>query len=281
MRRTARPTASYPVCGLLVASLWLALAGAPTLAAPLAQDQAGDLVREAGRLINAKQYPEAAAKLEAALKLTPENPDVYEYRGYLNESRGDKEAALADYGHLLYLDAANAYAPARINHLFLTGKFPNRVKLAYLRFAPISTVVDECRMIAADGQTPVVGRFVYTTSMLFPEEMADNGPPVKRDLPALAGHEGGNVAQFNRVTYGFTVPEGSEIAHLAFILSYPSPLLSAKGADYAQLAPRLMHMLLRAYWYNHQYLGRPQQDHPLHVWLCDSGPAAARQHLVR
>ena len=277
MRRTARSTASYPVCGLLAASLWLAIAAAPALAAPSVQDQAGDLVREAGKLINAKQYPEAAAKLEAALKLTPENPDVYEYRGYLNESRGDKEAALADYGHLLYLDAANAYAPARINHLFLTGKFPKSVKLAYLKFAPISTVIDECRMPGADGQPAMAGRFVYTTSMLFPEEMADNGPPVKRDLPALAGREGGNSASFNRVTYGFIVPEGSEIANLAFVLSYPSALLSAKGADYAQLTPRLMHMLLRAYWYNHHYLGRPQQDHPLHVWLCDSGPAGAEQ----
>ncbi len=240
------------------------------------RDQVDTLVREARELISAKKYVEARDKLDAAKALIPTDPSVYANLGYLYESQGDKEAALSNYGHLLYLDAGNQYASARIKALFLTGKFPRSFKLSHLRFAPISAVVDDCHFVGPDGKPETGCRLAYTTSPLFPEQMTDNGPPIQSPLPALAGGAGA-TAQFNRVTYGYIVEPGNDTADLRFMLYYPSPLLSAKQADYSQLAPHLMHMLLRMYWYNRWHLGLKGQDRVVNVWLCDSGPAGAEQ----
>ncbi len=246
---------------------------------PNARAQAIELVRQSQELADAGDRAGALERLLEALALDPDYPSIHAHLGYLYELEGDTLKALASYGRLLELRPDDEYGRARITHLFFGGEFPRRLRLSLLQFSPVSFVTDECRVRLSGGED-LVRRIAWTRGVIYPEEMADRGAPVEVEIPSAGGQGVVGSASFNRVCYGFSaVPEGDELRMTATV-SYPSPLLSERSADYSTLAERIAHILLRVHCYSRAYYGLPQipDEHIVRVWMCESGPTGAEQH---
>jgi len=246
---------------------------------PNARAQAIELVRQSQELADAGDRAGALDRLLQALELDPDYPSIHAHLGYLYELEGDTLKALASYGRLLELRPDDEYGRARITHLFFGEQFPRRLRLSLLQFSPVSFVTDECRLRLAGGDD-LLRQIVWTRGVIYPEAMADRGAPMEVEIPSAGGQGVVGTAHFNRVCYGFTVvPEGDELRMTAMV-SYPSPLLSERSADYSALAERLAHILLRVHCYSRACYGLPQapEEHIARVWMCESGPTGAEQY---
>lgn len=239
-----------------------------------------ELVRESQELADAGQRDAAMERLLQALQLDPDDPSVHANLGYLYELGGDTLAALGSYGRLLELRPEDEYGRARIVHLFFGGQFPRRLKLSLLQFSPVSFVTDECRVRLGAGMEPLSLRLAYTRGVLYPEEMADLGPPIEKEIPSATQQGVVGTARFNRVSYGFTAAPQSDELRMTAMVYFPSPLLSEHQADYSTLAERLTHILLRAHGYSRAAWGLPPapDERIPRMWLTESGPTGAEQY---
>ncbi len=250
-------------------------------AAPLCADraEAADLVQQAGQLLDQGKEQEAREKLAAALKDDRTYPEVHANLGYLQELSGEIEQALDCYGRTLELAPAHTYAQQRLRHLFYEERFPRRLNFNYLRFSPLSAVVDSCQVKLPDAALPQRFEFAYTTSLLFPEEMGRND--LAPQIPVPAGRDSRIYATVNRVSYGLIKRSHSDVMDLRFVVQYPSRTISQPGNDYSELAANVTHLLLRFSGYAAIYLNRPptgDDEGLVHVYLCEPGPAGAEQY---
>ncbi len=55
-----------------------------------------------------QKYPQAAADLSEAIKIKPDDPDIYEQRGYVEMQMKDHDKALADYSQAIKLQPKEA-----------------------------------------------------------------------------------------------------------------------------------------------------------------------------
>ncbi len=258
----------------------LVLSAAPAWAQqPSTRAQVVELVRQSQEMADAGDRAGAFDRLLQALELDPAYPSIHAHLGYLYELEGDTLKALASYGRLLELRPDDEYGRARITHLFFGEQFPRRLRLSLLQFSPVSFVTDECRLRLAGGND-LLRQIAWTRGVIYPEAMADRGAPMEVEIPSAGGQGVVGTAHFNRVCYGFTaVPEGDELRMTAMV-SYPSPLLSERSADYSALAERLAHILLRVHCYSRACYGLPQapEERIVRVWMCESGPTGAEQY---
>lgn len=239
-----------------------------------------ELVGESQELADAGQRDAAMERLLQALQLDPDDPSVHAHLGYLYELGGDTLAALGSYGRLLELRPEDEYGRSRIVHLFFGGQFPRRLKLSLLQFSPVSFVTDECRVRLGAGLDPLSLRLAYTRGVLYPEDMADQGPPVEKEIPSATQQGVVGTAHFNRVSYGFTASPESDELRMNVMVYFPSPLLSEHQADYSTLAERLTHILLRVHGYSRAAWGLPPapDERIPRMWLTESGPTGAEQY---
>ncbi len=267
-------TRRLPLC-LLVSLLAIA-----PVRAPAADDeqtltrQVWELLKASHKLVNEGNLEEAENKLLQARALSPQYAEVYAHLGYVYELRGKRTDALHAYAELLRRRPKHEYATTHLQSLFYEGPFPRNIAVADMEFSPVHFVFDRCLLTLSDG-TEVVG-VAYTDDLLFHEEMERGGPPVEIEVPATGGTA---KALINRSAYGYISAPGSESIDLEFILSYPSKLISASQTDYHQTAPRLTHLLLRAYWYFSTYLGKqPPVEGPVKAYLLEQGPPGAEAY---
>ncbi len=245
-----------------------------------ARTKAVALVRESQELAAAGDTEGARAKLEEALKADPKYPSIYANLGYLYERGGDKVRALENYAQLLRLRPSDEYGRERISHIFYGGEFPRKLRMSLLKFSPVSFITDECLLTAPGSVTQVKRRLAYTSGLLFPEQMGDSGGAMTTDIPSAGGQGVVGQAQFNRVGYGFITRPESEDLDMTAMIYYPSRLLSEGGKDYAELAQRLMHIILRVRCYSRTYLGLPPatDERMPQLWMCEMGPTGAEQY---
>ncbi len=239
-----------------------------------------ELVRESQELADAGDRDGAMDRLLQALEIDPDYPSIHSHLGYLYELEGEPLKALASYGRLLELRPEDEYGRSRVTHLFFGGPFPRRLRMSLLKFSPASFVTDECRVQLGSGMAELTRRIAYTTGVVFPEEMEDNGGPIVKEIPSAGGQGVVGRARFNRACYGYTaVPEGEDL-HLTVMVHYPSRLLSERGLDYSRLAERIAHILLRVHCYSRACYGLPQtvEDRIARAWMCESGPTGAEQY---
>ncbi len=269
----------------LAATLVLVVAASLGAITPSYADrtQAVRLVQEAQQLLEQGKHPEARKKLAEALQADPSYPEAHANLGYLHEVSGEIEEALDRYGLALKLAPGHTYSRGRMRQLFYTARFPRWIKLDYLRYGPLSLVIDRCQIkLPADIPAAPARRFqfAYTTSLLFPEEMGRDDPAPRIRLPATEGNSG-VYAIVNRVSYGMIRRPNSPVLDLRFVVQYPSRTISQSDRDYTQLAATLTHLLLRFSGYAATYLNRPptgDEEGLVHVYLCESGPAGAEQY---
>ncbi len=271
---------SYRLITLGLIGIVVYLAGSPVWAD---RARAIRLVEQARAFMRDDKYEQAREKLAEAIKADARYPEIYANLGYIDELTATKEQALEHYGHTLTLKPEHAYARSRFRRLFFTDRFPRRIELRYLKYSPVSLVVDSCQVTLADASGsahPYTRRFAYTTSLLFPEEMDRGAPALQIEIPA-AGEGSGVTSVVNRAAYGLVMTPDSDILHLRFVVQYPSVTISSAQKDYAQLAQLLTHMLLRFSLYSEIYLGRvPPGDEEglVRVYLCEAGPTGAEQY---
>ena len=239
-----------------------------------------ELIAQSQQLVDEGDRAGAMDRLLQALQLAPDEPSVHSHMGYLYELEGQPLNAFASYGRLLELRPDDEYGRARITHLFYGGEFPRRLRLGLLQYSPVSFVTDQCRLRIADGMDELERRIAYTTGVIFPETMEDGQGPISVDIPSAGGQGVVGQARFNRVCYAYVaVPEGEEL-RLTAMVHYPSKLLSETGSDYAGLAERIAHILLRVHCYGRGAYELPQATNQqvVKVWLCESGPTGAEQY---
>ena len=269
--------------------VWLALIAAALAAATIAsaadggEAKAAELLAKSQELVDAGDHAGAMQALLQALELAPEQPSIHSHMGYLYEVEGEPLKALESYGRLLELRPDDDYGRERVTHLFYGGEFPRRLRLSLLQFSPTSFVTDQCLTRLDNGGEPLLRRIAYTTGVVFPETMKDGDGPISADIPSAGGQGVVGQARFNRVCYGYVaVPEGEDL-RMAVMVYYPSTLLSESGHDYAGLAERIAHIILRAHCYSRGAYGLPQasdeqEAEVVRVWLCESGPTGAEQY---
>jgi len=260
--------------------LGMALLGLVPISAFSDRTEAVTLVEEAQQLIEQVKYEEARATLQAALKADPAYAETYATLGHLHELCSEVEQAVDSYGHTLELAPNHSFAQTRMHHLFYEAHFPRWLQLDYLKFSPISAVVDTCqtRLPNQDRSGAVVRHdFAYTTSLIFPEEMGRTDPAVKVRIPSTGG-DSPIYATINRVCYGLVKRPNSQRLDLRFVVQYPSRTISQSDNDYSKLAQTITHLLLRFSSYATAYLNRPpigDEEGLVHVYLCEMGPAGA------
>jgi DNA-binding NtrC family response regulator len=91
-----------------------------------------ELLGEAKRLINIREFSAAENRLAAALKLTGRSPDAHNLYGVLNEMRGDYDSAKKEYGAAIKLDDRHEAAQQnmrRVYELFTFGRSKERFNL--------------------------------------------------------------------------------------------------------------------------------------------------------
>lgn len=237
-----------------------------------ARQKAWGLLRDGQEAMRAGRYEDAERLIGQARDADPNYPDVYANLGFLYEHR-DRVKALDAYGHLLTLRPEDDYGRSAFKRLFFEGPFPRVLRAPYLAFSPVNFTTDEVRLVTAAG--PVRRRLAYTTSLLFHEDMDRGAGPVAVPMPVTGTQA---VCQVNRSCYGYVMPADTDRYSLAFILSYPSATLS-NNREYLPLATRLMHFMLRCYWYDKVYLGRDVPGSlPVKGYMCDLGPAGASSY---
>lgn len=238
-----------------------------------------ELIRQSQRLADEDDHEAAMDRLLEALEIDSDRPSIHSHMGYLYELQDKPLKALESYGRLLELRPEDDYGRERITGIFFDGEFPRRLRLGLLRFSPVSFVTDVCRM-QFDGPDQLQRRIAYTTGPIFAEEMEDGGGPMTKSIPSAGGQGVAGEARFNRSSYGYVaVPEGEEL-RLTAIVHYPSELLSEDAKDYADLAERITHMLLRMHCYSRAAYGLPSvaNNDTMRVWMCEDGPTGAEQY---
>jgi hypothetical protein len=120
-------------------------------------------------------------------------------------------------------------------------------------------------------------KIVYTTGLLYPEQMKATGTLLTLPLP-IAGAESGEKVRLNRVVYGFIAEPGGTVATMRVAVHYPSVTISAGGKDYAPLADNLVHWLTRLCAYYELHLGTALKADPMQVYLCEAGPSGAETY---
>ena len=78
----------------------------------------GNLIREAKRLINLRDFASADACVTAALKLDNASPEVYNLQGILAEIRSDYDEARRAYGRAIKLDSRHEAAQQNMRRLY-------------------------------------------------------------------------------------------------------------------------------------------------------------------
>ncbi len=84
-----------------------------------------ELVNEAKRLINIREFSAAENRLAAALKMTGRSPDAHNLYGVLHEMRGDYDSAKKEYGEAIKLESRHEAAQQnmrRVYELFTFGR---------------------------------------------------------------------------------------------------------------------------------------------------------------
>lgn len=258
--------------GLLL--LILSVLFSPAALAQGDRARAWDLITGAQELIKTGRFEEAQRRLLQARDLDPAYPEVHANLGYLYVTSGDRAQALDAYGQLLTLRPDHEYGRSAFRKLFHEGPFPRVMRAPFMAFSGVAFENDEVRLQTASGE--LRRRLAYTTSLLFHEDMGRGQGPVAVRLPVT-----GNAlsSPLNRSCYGYVMPPDTDRFSLAFSLSWPSETLSQSGQSYQQLAPRLMHLLLRFYWYARVYLNRDLPDPKLvKSYLCEEGPVGAESY---
>lgn len=222
---------------------------------------------------------QAEALLMQAIKAAPHIP-AFLALGELYEATDRKEEAFEVYGHvLLRLEPENRAARERVRRLFFGGRFPREARLQYLGLGPVSFTVDRCLLSDDYAARPVSDRrLAYTTSLLFPEELTRGKAAPWIRLPASSGVFANLM--YNRVAYGMAADPGTEVMRTRWMAGWPSPTVLLSGADYSDLAARLLHIILRGYIYLQEYLGldrRPEGGGLLRMFLTEEGPTGAEQ----
>ncbi len=236
--------------------------------------QVWELLKASRALVNEGKLEEAESKLLQARALSPQYAEVYAHLGYVYELREKRAEALHAYAELLRRRPNHQYARTRLQDLFYEGAFPRQIALEDINFSPVHFAFDRC--VLSFGDKAEVAGIAYTDDLLFHEEMERGGPPVEADVPAAGGNA---KSLINRSTYGYISPPLGEQINLSFILSYPSKLISASQSDYRTLAPRLTHLMLRAWWYFSHYLGKePPAEGPVKTYLLEKGPPGAEAY---
>jgi len=203
--------------------------------------EAISLVEQAQQLIDQEKYEQAGAKLQAALQADPTYAETYATLGHLHEIDGEVEQAVDSYGHALELAPNHGSAQIYMHHLFYEARFPRWLKLDYLKFSPISAVVDTCqtRLPGNNGAGSVAHHdFTYTTSLIFPEEMGRTDPAVKVRIPST-GSDSPIYATVNRVCYGLisNIPRAPSANQTTTTPSWPKPSRTCCCAS--QVMPQL------------------------------------------
>ena len=92
----------------------------------------GNLVREAKRLINLRDFAAAATCVTAALKIDDSRPEVYNLQGVLAEIGGDYDEARRAYGRAIRLDSHHEPAQQNMRRLFELFNFGSSQETVHL-----------------------------------------------------------------------------------------------------------------------------------------------------
>ncbi len=233
-----------------------------------------ELLKESRALAKEGKLQAAEEKLLRAKDVAPNYADLYAHLGYIYELQERPEDAVHAYSELLRRKSKHDYAEKHLQDLFYEGPFPRWIACRDIHYSPVKFVVDRCLLTCADGAR--VEEIAYTNDLLFHENMSRGGDPVEVEVPASGGKA---KSLLNRSTYGYSVPEGSDRMMMRFLLHYRSRLISPTRTDYSELAPKLMHLLLRAYAYFDTYLGKSSPvDGPTEAYLLEQGPPGAEAY---
>lgn len=252
----------------------LAVACTPAFAQTDETDQIWELIKQARTLANDGDLKGAEEKLLKAKEISPEYADLYAHLGYVYELQERPEDAVHAYCELLRRRPRHEYARTHLNSQFYENSFPRWIIHKDLQYSPVSFVLD--RVLLSGGEKTASRQIAYTRDLLFHEDMKRGGDPVEVEVPASGGKA---KSLLNRSTYGFVSADDSDRFILQFILNYRSKLVSPTRSDYTDLAPRLMHILLRAQCYFDTYLGKTSPvDGPTKVYLLEQGPPGAEAY---
>ncbi len=249
----------------------------PPVAGPAAPPA---VVTQAEELARQGKSREAEELLVGAIQAGKAPGAVFLALGRLFEAGDRKEEALEVYGHLLTQPGAREpVAKERFYRLFYEGRFPRQVRARNLPFSPVVYTADTCRLSPEFHTSQQSARvFVYTTSLLFPEEMTRERPAPWVTLPV-----GGTppVSQMiNRVAYGLIGDPEKDVLRTRWWVGFPSSTVVASGSDHSLLAQRILHVLLRANVYVQEYLAldrTPDPDGLFRAYLTELGPTGAAQ----
>lgn len=275
--RGRRARRAWPLWRLLAAAALAAGVVATAAHAQSADPEA--LVAQAARLTEQGDAAHAEALLMQAIKAAPHIP-AFLALGELYEATDRKEEALEVYGHVLSrVEPDEPTARARVRRLFFEGRFPREAQLQYLGLGPVSFTVDRCLLSDDYAARPVATRrLAYTTSLLFPEELTRGKAAPWVRLPASSGVFANLM--YNRVAYGMAADPGTDVMRTRWMAGWPSPTVLLSGADYSELAARLLHIILRGHIYLQEYLSldrRPEGGGLLRVFLTEEGTTGAEQ----
>ncbi|MFO7945367.1 MAG: tetratricopeptide repeat protein [Armatimonadota bacterium] len=259
---------------LALLAIFAVVAALPVTAQEDTNGRLWELLKESRALAREGRLEEAEQKLLEAKNIAPNYADLYAHLGYIYELQERPEDAIHAYCELLRRKSKHDYAEKHLQALFFEGPFPRWIACQDIHFSPVKFVVDRCLMSCAEGRA--VKEIAYTSDLLFHEKMSRGGDPVEVEVPASGGKA---KSLLNRSTYGYTVPEGSDRLLMRFLLHYRSRLISPTRTDYSDLAPKLMHLLLRAHEYFNTYLGKKSPvDGPTEAYLLEKGPPGAEAY---
>lgn len=97
------------ISGLLLSFCFVSL-GIAYAEEEIKNAEANKTITEIGILVNAQKYQIAMAKCNAAIEKYPNESFLYYWRGSINSSIGEKQAAIEDFNKAIELDKNNAKA---------------------------------------------------------------------------------------------------------------------------------------------------------------------------
>ncbi len=188
-----------------------------------------------------------------------------------NDRLYDREEALACYAQALAIGLPPEQEPpakAAIKRLYYSGPPPRYVRPEALdqlpgKFVEGAVPVTDERLPAQCRRTMVICR---STGLKYPQ-----GGVVRK-----------GEALFNRVASAYVLEPSDEEQRMweCVRVYFPSPTLSREGADYAELAQRVLDLYVRLYCIGRAYLGGgelPSEAAPLKVWLVEGERAEAEK----
>jgi len=247
---------------------------------PVEDASVQEQVEQARKLMQAGDDGAAEALLLEVLKSSEPPLRAITALAELYEGSDRLEEAIELHGHILgSIDKDNEDSKRAFARLFYGGRFPREIRLRHLAYSPIQATIESCTLSGQFHFGKADQRMLaYTTSLLFPEELAAGRVAPWVRLPAGANTHANSM--YNRVCYGLLADGGSDVLRTRWMLGYPSSSVLLSQGDYSSIAPRLLHLLVRGHLYLQEYLGVDRQGSdggPLKAFLTESGPAGAEQ----